>query len=208
MHTTAASVFSRVFGTALPQAGYLPAGGTEGIFARMTGPETVGIIALQLRSGAFPAVYCGIVTVYCRALESACRQQPLSEWLNPLTFYYHAHYPDTWTRETLDRLEGKTGDSPETAARFVMQWTERLTAVARPSTDSLILWNALAVDSIIFLESSTFSTDSFMEETASSVAFWIVPMIFAISSVDSFDASASFLTSSATTANPFPASPA
>lgn len=126
MQKAAASVFSRVFGTALPQAGYLPASGTKGIFARMTGPETVGIIALQPRSGALPAVYCGIATVYCRALESACRQQPLSEWLNPLTFYYHAHYPDTWTRETLDRLEGKTPDSPETAARVVLQWTERL----------------------------------------------------------------------------------
>ncbi|MBQ3939523.1 MAG: hypothetical protein II723_00275 [Oscillospiraceae bacterium] len=130
MLTTAESVFSRVFGTALTQQGFHPAAEKADVFARMTGADTVGIIALCPQPEKAPAVLCGIATLYCPALEQALAA-PSPAWLRPLPFFYRAHYPDTWDRDTLDALSGALPGSAEPAAlqdaaRQTLQWTEQL----------------------------------------------------------------------------------
>lgn len=130
VHTTVLSEFGRVFGTGLTRQGFLPAAGSDGVFARMTGSETVGIIALQPQRDLLPAVYCGIATLYCPSLETAVREE-IPAWLHTLDYFYRAHYPDTWTLETLDTLSGHTSvpqntDAVQKAAQNALRWTEQL----------------------------------------------------------------------------------
>ena len=126
MHKDAVSVFYRIFDTSLLKKGYIPIKGSNYVFAKMTGNETVGIIALLPQLQIFPAVYCGISTVYCRNMDPKLLEQQIPVWMNPLSFFYHTHYPDTWTKDIMDALSGKPLETEEKSALFALQTVEQL----------------------------------------------------------------------------------
>ena len=126
MDADAASEFGRAFRAALIKQNYTAVSAENTLFAKMTGSETVGIIAVLPQQERYPAVYCGIATVYCRDLNPALWTEQIPRWMNPLTFFYHAHYPDTWTRETMELLSGKPIESVKNAAFTALQTTVQL----------------------------------------------------------------------------------
>ena len=124
--STTAAVFTHEYGRALKQRGFVSADEANTLYAKMTGNETVGIIALLPQDGLLPSVYCGAATLYCRDLDPAFWQDQIPIWMHTLDYFYHAHYPDTWTRETMDSLSGSITDHPQQAAADAFQWTDRL----------------------------------------------------------------------------------